>query len=266
MSIRLMSEVFDRYPNGAGEMLLALALADHADANGENIFPKIDALAGKTRQSPRTVQRQLRAMEQSTWLLAVADNNGGRSRASRYRINPDWVNGDNLTPIENEKGDIDGKKGRHSRHKRVTRVSPAKNHQEPSGNHQEEARADKPPATPPEKPAAQKKKASAVTIDRFLSDCKAEGTKPIPQTDQVFEYAEASGIATEHLLLCWREFVERVSDNGKRYKDWRKAFRNYVRGNYYRLWYIDDNTGESALTSAGKQAMNKHREAMRHAA
>ena len=30
MSVRIMSKVWELYPNGGGEMLLALALADHA--------------------------------------------------------------------------------------------------------------------------------------------------------------------------------------------------------------------------------------------
>lgn len=35
MSIKVMTAVFDRYPNGGGEMLLALALADHASDDGK---------------------------------------------------------------------------------------------------------------------------------------------------------------------------------------------------------------------------------------
>ena len=63
MSVRLISEVFARYPNGGGEMLLALALADHASDDGTRVYPSVKALAEKTRQSERTVQYQLRAME-----------------------------------------------------------------------------------------------------------------------------------------------------------------------------------------------------------
>ena len=34
MSVKVMTAVFERYPNGGGEMLLALALADHASDDG----------------------------------------------------------------------------------------------------------------------------------------------------------------------------------------------------------------------------------------
>jgi len=70
--------VFDRYPNGGGEMLLALALADHAHDDGTHIFPSIARLAEKTRQSERSVQYQLRRMEQSGWLVLVNAGIGGR--------------------------------------------------------------------------------------------------------------------------------------------------------------------------------------------
>lgn len=35
MSVKVMTAVFDRYPVGGGEMLIALALADHASDAGK---------------------------------------------------------------------------------------------------------------------------------------------------------------------------------------------------------------------------------------
>lgn len=98
--------VFDRYPNGGGEMLLALALADHAHDDGTHIFPSIARLAEKTRQSERSVQYQLRRMEQSGWLLLVNAGVGGRrsgfgegGRTRQYRINPEWMKGAEIAPF-----------------------------------------------------------------------------------------------------------------------------------------------------------------------
>ncbi len=98
--------VFDRYPNGGGEMLLALALADHAHDDGTHIFPSIARLAEKTRQSERSVQYQLRRMEQSGWLVLVNAGIGGRrsgfgegGRTRQYRINPDWMKGAEIAPF-----------------------------------------------------------------------------------------------------------------------------------------------------------------------
>ena len=51
MSVKVMTAVFERYPVGGGEMLLALALADHASDDGTRVYPSVKALAEKTRQA-----------------------------------------------------------------------------------------------------------------------------------------------------------------------------------------------------------------------
>jgi Helix-turn-helix domain len=112
MSVKVMSLVFDRYPRGGGERLLALALADHAHDDGTRIFPSVSTLSRKSFQSERTVQRQLRKMEQDGWLIRVSDFGSGRGNCTEYCINPDWLKGDNLSPFMNgEKGDIPDIKG-----------------------------------------------------------------------------------------------------------------------------------------------------------
>ena len=112
MSVEIMSLVFKRYPTGGGERLLALALADHAHDDGTRVFPSVALLAAKSVQSTRTVQRQLRNMEQSGWLIRVSDNSGGRSYTTEYRISPDWLKGDKMSPFTNgKKGDTQNNKG-----------------------------------------------------------------------------------------------------------------------------------------------------------
>lgn len=99
MSIRIMSMVWDRYPASGGELLLALAMADHAHDNGAGIYAGVQTLASKTRQSVRTVQYQLKAMQASGWLIKVGKGDGGRSRHATYRINPDWLKGAEIAPF-----------------------------------------------------------------------------------------------------------------------------------------------------------------------
>ncbi|MGO3892439.1 MAG: helix-turn-helix domain-containing protein [Paenalcaligenes sp.] len=116
MSVEVMTAVFKRYPNGGGEMLLALALADHAHDDGTKVFPFVKSLADKTRQSVRSVQYQLRKMEECGWLILVNAGNGGRGQPNEYRINPDWIKGAEIAPIkrvqsETEKGANDDAKG-----------------------------------------------------------------------------------------------------------------------------------------------------------
>ena len=86
-----MGLVWDYYPRGGGELLTALALADHADHQGENVRPGIAGLAHKTRQSERTVQTHVGRMRREHWLLVVRYAGGGFGRATEYRINPAWV-------------------------------------------------------------------------------------------------------------------------------------------------------------------------------
>jgi hypothetical protein len=158
VSIKIMTAVFERWHTGAGEMLLALALADHAHDDGTRIYPGVKALAEKTRQSVRTVQYQLRRFEEMGWLMPVGHNNGGRSMTSEYRISPEWIKGADIAPIskaskwddlgaakgadiasfesekgadiapiESEKGATDDTKGCKPEHKRVQPVAPANN-------------------------------------------------------------------------------------------------------------------------------------------
>ena len=66
-------------------MLLALALADFSDDEGSKVFPSIPALAKKTRQSERSVQYQLRKMEQIGFISVAEISAGGRIRGKKYR-------------------------------------------------------------------------------------------------------------------------------------------------------------------------------------
>lgn len=167
MSAKVTGMVFDRYPEGGGEMLLALALADHAHDDGTSIFPSIAHLAKKTRQSPRSVQYQLRRMEESGWLILVSGGKGGRKagaeaqgRTREYRINPAWMKGAEIaplsTPVDNgskgansapfpaSKGATDDGKGCNPRQERVQSTTskgataiapePSVNRHEPSVN------------------------------------------------------------------------------------------------------------------------------------
>lgn len=92
----MMSLVWEHYPGGGAELLMALAYADHAHDDGSCIRPSVAYIARKTRQSERTVSRILAKMRESKWLLMVK-RGSGRGFASEYRINPLWItNPDNL--------------------------------------------------------------------------------------------------------------------------------------------------------------------------
>ena len=124
----------------------------------------------------------------------------------------------------------------------------------------EEKEKSKHPPIPPKTggDVSAKKGKSAVAFKTFLADCKAAGEQPIPDGDPVLAYAAQAGIPDEFLELHWREFVDRYKlPDAKRYKNWRSVFRKSVRGNWFKLWYVDT-AGQYMLTTVGIQAKNTH--------
>ena len=88
MSVKVMSLVWDHYPRGTGELILALALADWANDQGSSIFPSVAQMSAKTRLSERAVQYLLAKMRGCGWLQQISAGGiiGGRRRATTYRI------------------------------------------------------------------------------------------------------------------------------------------------------------------------------------
>lgn len=91
MSSRLVGHVLEHYQASAGELVLAIVLADEAAHSGGNIEVVVPELARLSRQSEKNVRRLLKKMEGSTWLECVERSPGGKGRGSIYRINPEWV-------------------------------------------------------------------------------------------------------------------------------------------------------------------------------
>lgn len=96
-------------------------------------------------------------------------------------------------------------------------------------------------------------KKSSLTFTGWLKSLAENGEKPISESDPIFAYADEAGIPHDYLRITWIEFRAEFSSVDKRQKDWRAHFRNFVRKNYYKLWWIDN--GEYKLTSRGQQAM-----------
>lgn len=291
MSVRLMTAVFDRYPTGAGEFTLALALADNAHDDGSHIFPTVATLAQKTRQSVRAVQYQLRRMEEIGWLVLVGAGDGGCGRPREYRISPEWIKGGELPSPQKGANSapatgatIAPVRVQNEAEKGAT-IAPAIEPQEPSEN-------TNPPSPPcrgvtassseaPEAafdlvgdardagPSASAKDrrgyAQPVGIDRWLADCRAAGVQAIPPDDAVFAYCAGVGLTREVLGLHWWEFVRRRRQRDKRQKSWEQTFRNSVEGNWYRLWVITAD-GRCELTSLGRQVQAARDAAQREAA
>lgn len=76
MSVRVMSRVWERSALGGSELLLLLAIADHADDEGR-AYPSVETLAKKVRMSARNARYLLAKIERSGE-LTIARNAGPR--------------------------------------------------------------------------------------------------------------------------------------------------------------------------------------------
>lgn len=101
---------------------------------------------------------------------------------------------------------------------------------------------------------------AAVGLKAWVDAIKAKGEKPIPPGDPVLAYADKVGIPRDYLVLAWQQFLHlyTTSRDGKRYRDWRKVFRNAVEANWLKIWYLDGQTNNYALTTVGHQAQRAH--------
>lgn len=104
----------------------------------------------------------------------------------------------------------------------------------------------------------EKERKVAISFDTFLAQCKAKGEKAISDYKPIMDFTQKIGLPMDFTVLCWEEFKRRHSKGGlaegKRYADWRRAFRNCLEGNWYRLWYFDQGSGKYVLTSNGVAA------------
>lgn len=91
-----------------------------------------------------------------------------------------------------------------------------------------------------------------IFFDQWIDATKAIGKKPIPEDHAVFKYADKVELPIDFIRLCWLEFKTTFANNKKKkYADWAGAFSNYVRKNYFRLWFEKDSAWH--LTTAGIQ-------------
>jgi len=101
MSVKIMGLVWDcGLPRN--EKYILLALADHADHEGRNIYPSVGRVAWKTGYDERMVQRLIKKLIIQGVLVGEGS---GKRGTNRYRIEikclpqrPDYEGGQNVTP------------------------------------------------------------------------------------------------------------------------------------------------------------------------
>jgi hypothetical protein len=238
-----MARVWECSQHSGTNLLMLLAIADFSDDDG-TAFPAVEKLAKKCRMSKRNAQERLKELSDSGELTILKNQGPPPKYPNLFRVNLASLGMKPTAPVRPtapvqcnvERGAVHRVAGM-----KPTAPKPSVNHQEPSSEAQALS-AD-----------ARKAKKVDITLAQFLENCKASGEQSIPESDPVWEYARKTGITDEMISVAWVEFKAAYLTASKRYADWRQAFRNAVRRNWYKLWSIRDGD-QAKWTSDGEQA------------
>ncbi|CAJ4869314.1 GP60 [Burkholderia pseudomallei] len=279
MSIKLTNMVWKHFEGGGSAMIVMLALADWCNDDGLSLHPSIRAIAKKCHLSECRARRIVHHLIDEGFLEVIGNEFGGdpgKSREYRFRLDRFGTNG-GVTPSADATPSPDATPGADARYPCHPRQgSPSAGDSldvmytsiDTKGSGKPDAapssaiastKSSNPPV-PETKPRAKvaSRTLPTIALTTFLESCRSSGEQPIPEGDTIFDYAEKTGIPRDILWLHWQEFKVRYSEEGaKRYKDWRAVYRRSVRGNWFKLWWING-CGLCTLTTVGEQAKRAH--------
>lgn len=217
------------------QIKVLLALLSFRAKNTDVVWPKRETLSARCGYCPSVISRVTSQLVELGWLQKVGG--GGYSKSCEYRITVP-----SLETVTNSETVTESVTVTEPVTTTVTELVTRKE----LTNEQTSIKINK-------------RSNGNVSLPDYMKAKKENGEKVIPEDDPVMAYAESVGIPPEFLRICWREFVESYSDGLKKYKDWRTVFRKAVRGNWFKLWWIDDQ-GAYQLTTTGRQALMAHKE------
>jgi len=96
MAITIIEEIWEHSPTKDSELLLLLALADHADSVNGVCWPSVGRLARLIRKSERNTRYLLRKLEANGHISIKI--RGSKSKTNLYRILRPWRMGQQLLP------------------------------------------------------------------------------------------------------------------------------------------------------------------------
>jgi uncharacterized protein YdaU (DUF1376 family) len=79
------------------------------------------------------------------------------------------------------------------------------------------------------------------TLAEYLEQCKQAGVEALQDGSEAHTVSDGLGLSDDMLATAWFEFKRMMIESGKKYASWVKAFANYVRKNYMKIWYFHDN-------------------------
>ena len=87
MSIRIMTQVWDNGPEDPGQLLVMLALADHADDSGV-CWPSMERVARKARMGVRNARYVVRKLENAGYLETERSSGRGTNKYKIFQLIP----------------------------------------------------------------------------------------------------------------------------------------------------------------------------------
>lgn len=102
MSVKMMGLVWDADHIDRKKKYVLLAYADHADHEGNNIFPAVATVARKTGYSERNIQRITQELVDDKYLI---EEGKGPKGTNKYSMNIEKIGGDNLSGVTKRQGD-----------------------------------------------------------------------------------------------------------------------------------------------------------------
>ena len=212
---------------------LLLALAEHANHEGEQIHPGVELLAWKTGYTGRNVQRMLRELEGSGIIVPEDGHKIGRGRVVHYRI--DFDAAPKLAPRQRKRVTSPHTSERESGEERVT--SPHNGPKPEKGDIPAQERV-----TSPRKkgdissgaPASvEKLTVKEPSLGTVRERENARDPRPIPDdfaiSAAMATWAAELGLAPAVVAAETDKFVDHFRGTGGRKKDWVAAWRNWLR-------------------------------------
>lgn len=227
MSAKAMGRVWDLdLPHN--ELLVLLAMADHADHAGNNIYPSIGLIAWKTGYSKRQVQRVIQKLVEDGILILVAESTAQRPNVYRMNLEAGKIKQPfkgELTNAESRQNDTPDilspvTQLRHGRGDILTERGDIAMSPEPSEGTVNNRERDKPPA--PAHPAIELyTKLTGTQPAKFAADMIAEQVTDLNRWGKVIKDWLASGFKPGNVkgMLDWYHGKGRHQDsntNGQR--------------------------------------------------
>jgi len=238
--------------------LVLLTLAEFADKNGANCWPSLPMIAKRASLNERSVRRALDDVEPLGWIQRSKKGAERGWALSVYRLTmPSGV--DTESVVDAQRPDTESTPLEATSGLSVNDVwTLCQFGVDTESNYLSSELSN----TQPEKPAPAKrvsqKRESKVTFRQWLD---ARPDFPGKHTEKLNNYVQSIQLPDqlEEIFIAefQRRYLEDPQSKGKKYIDWMAVACNAIRGNWFRLWWLDAD-GSYQLTAAGNQAMREH--------